>query len=293
MQGDGEPWLAIRECVSITFYMRHSHPDVMHAVLHALEAYRRAVGPQALGWYADDEGEWQDLDEKSWEMIREDLLYPGGANIKLRGGSDETFGYEFTYYGEPIPPPPPFKDRGLTCAASFWLPTEYLEEHGPTRVRELALELAAGLPFSFGHAGLSYLFPQALLNAALPVRESCFRYPGLDIPDTSVSMSIGTRVRGAYWMTFLGQPVLGELGGAAGLRTRLRAPTTTVQEMERARAVVTLGVWPEAGDMQQGRTLPEYRELARALEPWLYHQGACWDGFSREDMLRWERRFLG
>jgi hypothetical protein len=56
--------------------------------------------------------------------------------------------------------------------------------------------------------------------------------------------------------------------------------------------VVTLGKWPEAGDTEQGHTLPAYRELARVLEPWLHMKRACWGGFSAEDMRRWERRFL-
>ena len=59
------------------------------------------------------------------------------------------------------------------------------------------------------------------------------------------------------------------------------------------RAVVTLGEWPEAGDTEQGQTLPAYRELARVLEPWLYHREKVFSrDFPREDTRRWERRFL-
>jgi hypothetical protein len=55
---------------------------------------------------------------------------------------------------------------------------------------------------------------------------------------------------------------------------------------------VTLGAWPEAGDTQQGHSLPNYRELARVLEPWSYDFPTRWAGFSRDDMRRWIRRFL-
>jgi hypothetical protein len=108
----------------------------------------------------------------------------------------------------------------------------------------------------------------------------------------STSYSIGTRVNGVHWLNFLGQPVLGELGGAASLRARLHSPDTTVQELEGEQALVTLGKWPEAGDLEQGRTLPAYQELAHVLEPWLYMDRVRFDGFSEEDMRRWERRFL-
>jgi hypothetical protein len=104
----------------------------------------------------------------------------------------------------------------------------------------------------------------------------------------STSHAIGTRIDGVHWLNFLGPPVLGELGGAAGLRTRLHSPDTTVQELDSERAVVTLGNWPEAGDLEQGHTLPAYRELARVLEPWLF-LGRYDDD---EQLRRWERRFL-
>ncbi len=281
-------YLVIRECVSITLYVQRAHKEISQAVMRALEVYCRAVGPQALGLYGDDEGDWQELDDKGWEFIRQRFLNPLGANIELTGASDDLAGYEFVYSGRR----PEDIERGQASGATFFLPTEFLEEHGPERVRELALDLAAELPFTSGHAGLSFNFPEALLDVTTPIREDAFRYPGLDMPDSYVALDIGTRVKGAYWLTFLGQPVLGALGGVEGLRTRLLSPGITVQGMEGERAVVTLGHWPEAGDVQEGHTLPAYRELALMLEPWLYAFPSRWDGFSREDMRRWERRFL-
>ncbi len=115
----------------------------------------------------------------------------------------------------------------------------------------------------------------------------------MDVPNVGFdSYKIGTRVRGAYWLTFLGQPVLGELGGVEGLRAKLHSPGTTVQEMEGERALVTLGTWPEAGDLERGDTLPAYQELARVLEPWLYSTSVRRLNQSEEDTRRWERRFL-
>jgi hypothetical protein len=105
-------------------------------------------------------------------------------------------------------------------------------------------------------------------------------------------ISLGTRVKGVHWMNFLGPPVLGELGGVQGLRERLPSPDISIQPLSSERAVVTLGEGPEAGDSQHGPTLPRYRELARVLEPWTYFSTRPWTGFSEEDRLRWQRRFL-
>ena len=288
--------LMIREALSINFYMRQSHVAVAPSVLRSLETYVRALGggPELLCGYWPETGAWLELDEARWEQTRRKLLNKHSALIELWDAAGVEKQYRFVYEGRPIDAPLPWDDEAnMVCAVSFWLPTEFLEEHGPGRVRELALELAGPLPFCSGHAGLAFNCEMDVMGTPREVHKLCFLYPGMDIPDPSLhSLDIGTRVRGPAWLTFLGQPVLGELGGAAGLRSRLSSPGTTVQEMEGERAVVTLGRWPEAGDMEQGDTLPAYRELARVLEPWLY-QGKHRPGIHiPEEARRWERRFL-
>ena len=66
-----------------------------------------------------------------------------------------------------------------------------MEEHGPGRVHELALELGTFLPDTRGS-------------------------PGMDRTEVGhLSWNLGTRINGIHWMNFLGPPVLGELGGAS------------------------------------------------------------------------------
>jgi TseV toxin immunity protein TsiV len=282
--------LLIRDSLSITFYMCRPHEEVASAVMRSLDTYLRSVGPNVLGLYADEDGYWQNLDEERWALIRNELLNPVWARVYLADTSGRENRYHFAYRGMPPGSSSLAVESGAVSVVSFWLPTEFLEEHGPGRVRELALELATPLPFCSGHAGLSFNCDTSLVGVAREVRKHCFRYPGMDIPDPHLSSwRIGTKVREISWLNFLGQPVLSELGGAAGLRSRLSSPGTTVQDMEGERAVITLGRWPEAGDMEQGDTLPAYRELARVLEPWLYRDP---DPRTSEETRRWERRFL-
>jgi len=125
------------------------------------------------------------------------------------------------------------------------------------------------------------------------IQKHCFRYPGLSIIDLDfLSGKLGTRINTVSWLTFLGPPVLGELGGAEGLRSVLKTPDTTVEAVDPERVVVTLGEWPEAGDTQEGQFLPGYRELARILEPWHHHRDHRLAGLTLEDTRRWEDRFL-
>jgi hypothetical protein len=292
---EGEQYLGIRESVSICFYMRRSNEDVAPAVLRALELYRRAVGPQALAWYPDRAGDWQELDEAGWELARQEILHPKGANISLRGSPDSVTGYEFRYLGWNLEDLPFSENSRVVCAVAFWLPTEYLELQGPAQVRNLALDLAAELPFNSGHAGLAIHSTDGLTRTEhVLVRNLCFRYPGLDrIALDDLARNLDTRVRGAHWLTFLGPPVLNDIGSVAGLGARLSSVGTTIQELGTERAVVLLGEWPESGDLEQGHILPAHRELAHVLAPWLYSaQGILWNEFTEEDMRCWTRRFL-
>ncbi|MBN1205706.1 MAG: DUF3396 domain-containing protein [Myxococcaceae bacterium] len=291
---EGERFPCVRTSLSICFYMQRPHREVIPAVINALEIYREAIGPSTLAWYPDREGYWQELDEAGWKLTRQEMIHPRGANIVVLDTPQLTADYEFRYSGRDVEAASGVEGSGRTCAVAFWLPTEYLDSQGPARVRKLALELGSGLPFNSGHAGLSFYFAESMQRVSAALREPCFRHPGMDMPAMEkLPAHLGTRIKGAYWLTFLGPPVLESIGGAAGLGSRLHSPGTDVEALSAGRAVVTLGEWPEAGDLEHGHDLPAYRELAQVLEPWLHRAPRSpWSGFSDEDVRRWERRFL-
>jgi hypothetical protein len=285
--------LLIRDGLRICFYMRRSHHEVAQAVLRSLELYLHAVGQASLGWYVDMEGEMQRLDEAGWGHVRRVLLETRSPIIHLREGPGGVGAYAFEYYGKWLDNPHQGPASEAVSAVCFWLSTEFLEAHGPERVRELALKLAEPLPFDSGHAGLSFNAVTGLLSGPEEWRRLAFRHPGMDMLDLSeVSSHLGAKVRGPHWLSFLGQPVLKGLGGAEVLKARLTFPGTTVEPLGSERAVISLGLWPEAGDTETGRGLPAYRELARMLEPWLYQRSPAPRDWHAEYRQRWERRFL-
>ncbi|RKI00162.1 DUF3396 domain-containing protein [Corallococcus sp. AB004] len=76
---------------------------------------------------------------------------------------------------------------------------------------QLALKLAADLPFASGHGGLAFNAELGLLEVDEWIQRERLRHPGMDVPDESASLHLGKHVRGAHWMNFLGPPVLTEL----------------------------------------------------------------------------------
>jgi hypothetical protein len=314
-----------RDVVRIAFYLPHDHPEIAVGVSHAVESYLRAVGqgPKTINHSFTNDDEGEALTEERWSYIRyllrperpfrviEELSEPTIYRMKKRGYATQilftgtfpsTNGYELWYRARiPRRTPHPSSVSHLTAT----LPTEYLEQHGATQVRELALEMASHLRFATGHAGLA-LYPYwPLRSRDEAFRAELLRYPGLDLrPAWPSAHWMGSRVDGVHWLNFLGQPVLGQIGEAAALRSRLQHPRTIVHELDDERVVVSLGEEPEAGDLSAGQTLPAYRELARVLEPWLepLHLEEN-DGsggpprqsrlrFTVDEAKRWWRRFL-
>ncbi|NBD14281.1 MULTISPECIES: type VI immunity family protein [Corallococcus] len=294
MEIEGTTVVLMREGISIAFYLRAPHEEIAPALWRAQERYRRAVEPRRLRWFWDCyTGDWPELDAEGEAELQKRILSPS-CFVEANELSHSATGVAFRYHGrgsdsasfhEAYPE--------STCTLEFRLPTEFLAERGPEWIRALAIDLGRALPWDSGHAGLS-LEVHAWTRTLTPLlRETTRRHPGFDLNQLDqLALHLGTKVRAPAWLTFLGPPVLQELGGAEGLRSRLHAPATQVQSLSPDRAVVSLGPAPEAGDLDAGDTLPAYRELARVLEPWLYAHRGSWGDLTEAEVRQWERRFL-
>ncbi|WP_328701023.1 type VI immunity family protein [Corallococcus silvisoli] len=274
----------------VSFFVHRPPEEVAPAIWRALRTYLRAIPPGALGWYVSEEGEMAPLDDTGWENVRQHLLespWNGVGAIELWESPSEAGSYHFEYYGRRINDPV-FKDP--ITSVSFTFPTEYLVERGTAHLRTLALELARELPFSFGYASPAIISPQGLFGMGdwSAIEALMARYLGLDAYHTrEFSSVIGTHALGAYWLTFLGQPLLGQLGGVEALRQAL--PDTSLLPLEDERLLITLGEWPDAIDTEKAAVPSPYRALASLLSPCLFEYTGDLNGFERL-MNQWHKR---
>ncbi|WP_158621377.1 type VI immunity family protein [Corallococcus aberystwythensis] len=277
--------------MSLCFYLPRPTLEVTQAVSESLQTYLNAIAPQTLTHYPDDEGEWQELDAAGWMVVREKMRRQLRSSVLLTNDTPYPNGYEFSYDGKDIHAPIFRRDPGPVTAVRFIVPLSWMRTHGALRVRELALALAAPLPFSSGHAGLAVTGFLGVGSVTSDVVPQLVQYPGVDLMELDlVSWEIGTRLRVPHWLAFIGDPSLSAMGGVDFLRSQLHAPGTTVEALDASRAVVTLGPEPLAGGPDQ--PLPAYRELARILEPWAFHATRRPADFPDEDFFKWDRRFL-
>ena len=292
--------VAVREFIHCTFFMPCTQKEAGPAVALALDSYINQIGgTQKLGIFFDSEEEdWRPLDDHGWRINREILSGTRGCLMLFQDYDPDQDPIEdhfvFEYRSWTHPSSSPEGEPESICMASFWLPTDFLEERGPQHVRDLAKELAASLPFSSGYAGLAFKCNLGRLGILELVRTVCFRHPGIDIVDVeNLPLRLGSGLRASSWLTFLGPAPVERLGGVQNLRRQLTSPGTTMEELGPERVLISLGEWPEAGDTEHGASLPAYRELARVLEPELYYKKGSFDfTFTEEDWRRWERRFL-
>jgi len=315
-----------REVFRIAFYMPHDHPMLASGVSHAIDDYIRAVGagPGTITHAHINYSEGAPLSETRWDEVRHVLrntqprFFPDDFSdraqqeiekrgfqpgILFTGGSGSRSGYELEYKARiPWRPAP---EETIVSLLTATLPIEYLEEHGPARVRQLALDMASRLRFSSGHAGLAIHVHRNLRLTDDDYRAEVLRYPGIDLRAAwRHEEYLGIRVDGVHWLNFLGPPLLTQLGGADTLRSRLHSAETTLREIPEERIMVSLGEKPETGDLHKGDTLPAYREFARVMEPWfepifLKQTLASEDEprytalrFTENEARRWWRRFL-
>lgn len=288
--------LDVRDGIILCFFVRRTHMEIAQAVWESLQGYLKAISPNSLGWYGSPEGETLPLDAEGWTYVRERILNRPQAHAchsDLWQLEHEAGGYNFEYNGYRLDSPLSSDER-VVCAVCFSLPTEYLLDHGPDKVRTLAIELSRELPFSFGYASLAFLAPSGTWypqrKALLPLLE---RYWGMDLYHlATTSRSLGTGARGAYWLTFLGQPLLGQLGGLEGLRHALPFPEVSFQPLEGERLLLTLGEWPSPMDTREPLEVPHFRALARLLEPYLPEEKIGLTSLLDDrNMGRWLRRF--
>ncbi|RUO89133.1 DUF3396 domain-containing protein [Corallococcus sp. AB018] len=292
------PIAAARDGIGLSFFIHRDHKEIAPAVWRALQTYLRAIPPGSLGWYGTDDGDILELDDKGWGVVRQQMLerpwgYSGNANLsESPGGEEISSGYIFEYEG--WSPDNPFGNAPIN-AVSFTFPTDYFQENGAAHLRTLALELARELPFNFGYASFAIISSHGMSSAAKwsLIESLLARYPGLDLHHgTGFSSRLGTRALGPYWLTFLGQPLLGQMGGITALRNALPFPEVSLLPMDGDRVLVTLDEWPDPIDTQTKAIPPQYRALARLMEPFLFQYEGEGLPLYQHDTNQWLRRFL-
>lgn len=159
----------------------------------------------------------------------------------------------------------------------------------------LAKQVGAMLPYSSGYASpaLTWGVEGQQMAFAEEVGKLAFRHPGYDVPESKSScFRIGDKLRGTYWLNFIGPTVLKKLGGEKGLCSKLDA-SIGIEKVGDG-LMLQAGPKPEVGDVNRKANLLLLRSLAKVLEPvTLFDDNSLDNNFIEDgDSERWKRRHL-
>jgi Protein of unknown function (DUF3396) len=156
-------------------------------------------------------------------------------------------------------------------------------------------KMAEQIPYDSGYASpaLTYGVHSQQTDFAKAARKWAFRHPGFDMPNSQgTNAGLERKLRGAYWLTFVGPWALEKLGRHAALRKAL--PKEIELQPVGAGVMLRAGKYPEVGDVNKGDRLPLLRAMAKVLEPVTLFDDAFLDNLFVDDSqrARWERRHL-
>ena len=257
-----------RLCIDLTFYWRGSMFD---QAAQLADAYRRALAEVRGGIVYYESGTMsgaKKLNADTLEMVpfwmqkakrREDMYL-----MHLKGGASPNelsdLGVQFIADEE---------DEPSVGALSLSLPVEYAEK--PETLVKAMREIAESADFDSGHCGFSMAWDprgDGATDAQLRMRTISGRFLGIDLPKLNTTISAMRRsdvpkMKTVHWLTFLGAPVLEQLGGVAATAKMLKAPCTAVAVG--AGVLIQAGAAPTLGDTNRKADVSALRFVGRAL----------------------------
>lgn len=295
----------LRDGWTAVFYL--SGPSERHqaGAARCIAEYLRLVREPALRWTIDEEGDAVELEDGEIESRLDDLAQPGEDSVgfRLMDNPEGVSAHRVRYIGLHADDPIAAMRPDAVSLLQLTYATETVERIGLERFVRFHDAVAETLPLSFGYVSPAFL---AATGAGEPpaferIRGWSRRFPCLDVSHVSIdTLTLGDRVRGAYWLSYLGPANVEALGGEPALRAALAAECLRVAgEGVGARAlpggVLALQVRaaPIAGDVNRREDVGAYRALAACLAPRLYEPEIAFPEFELEETQAWFRRFLG
>jgi hypothetical protein len=298
---DGTVYLC--DGVTAAFFLPTPLDASADAVLAAFELYLQHVPDKVLRWCSlgADSEEYRAVDGKTIGRCKALLSKESARKRKLtafeivdgaRAGDAATNG--FGVLGNPVDRRAPL-ERNLV---QVYFPSESVATAAKAdRLVGMINEIAASLPFVYAYASPALHWARSMpVEAFADAQAVAKRYPGFDVQNNELTRTdIGTKTRGARWLTLLGPELIKKVGGMKKVGA-LAGSDVDVAEVGHGIAI-RAGRQPEVGDRNRKVGAPLLRKVAKLLEPvTLFDEPALGESVFGEDdpafFEAWEKRFL-
>ncbi len=262
---DGRPALRVGLLATLFFTEPWTRP-VREAVTDAAEQYLRLFRDH-LRWAQSPTAHFHPIDSGEVPFPREWLpQHEDGESwhFGFHGGESDEAASEFQVsgYGSDNVK----KGRGFF---QLYLPLNWFTEHPEATFPDLVLSFAKVLHPLSGYAGIGVLEPlddYARQPFQGTVRQIAERFPGLEVEDRIGHGIVAAKgIKGANWLTILGDRWVQEIGGFDYLRIRLGEDFKLTPYD--GGLVIQAGLKAQIGDATTNRWPQRYVTLARVLKP--------------------------
>lgn len=290
----------LRDGWTAVFYLSGPCEQHQAAAARCIAEYLRLVREPALRWTIDEEGDAVELDDAEINGRLDELAQPGEDSVgfRLMDNPEGVSAHRVRYIGLHTDDPIAAMRPDAVSLLQLTYATETVERIGLERFVRFHDAVAETLPLSFGYVSPAFL---AATGAGEPpaferIRGWSRRFPCLDVSHVSIdTLTLGDRVRGAYWLSYLGPRNVEALGGEPALRAALTAAAgegVGVRALPGGVLALQVEAAPISGDVNRREDVSAYRALAACLEPRLYEPEIAFPEFELEDTQAWFRRFL-
>jgi TseV toxin immunity protein TsiV len=286
--------LIVRDSMVAAFFTKRPYPELAKAYGDVFELWLDQTPDDAKRWaiigpHGDEYKPFKELARARAEFNTARAKTRNICALKIGGPQRLNPDYKFTFVG--------VRDLAKNRANMLEIrsPTSEVEGTNVDRYVESVHRVAQRLPFDSGYASPALTHGAQGHQAAFAkeARKWAFRHPGFDMPNNEgTAAGIAQKLRGAYWLTFLGPWALEQVGGQSALRKAL--PEDVQMQSAGVGVMLRVGKHPELGDVNKGHKLPVLRAMAKVLEAASRFDDAFLDNIFVDETqrARWERRHL-
>lgn len=244
----------------------------------------------------DEEGDCVKLNSNEIDSRLGALRTPSNASVgfHLLDNAAGVSGFQVRYIG--LYPGEPMVEAfpNAVSLLMFAYPTQAVETAGLEAIVELHDSVASRLPLSSGYTSPAFLFAGGAGEPAAfeAIRAMSRRYRCLDIPYISIDFfEIGHKLKGAYWLNYLGAETIAALGGTEEIEMTLQGAGVIYRSLPGGVMALQVDAPPSAGDSNRQDDLSAYIAIAKLIEPLQYIPEISFPDFELEDTVEWFQRF--
>lgn len=299
MRDQSSAEVVLRDGVILAFFLEPFVHQCSDALSAAFDKFTGMAPKKSLKWavVSATSEEWRPYDAKAEKRIRDSLAPSGASKRRFTAFRVNDFGDEAPQYGFTLSDRDKEDEHGLSrTLVQMTFPPSVVQEGSAGLFVRVVEEFTSLLNPAYGYCSLGLLPSDARQTAAFAeMRAFAKRFPGYDVSVNDLAqLDIGSRTRGAKWITVLGPDLAERLGGLEALREHL--PSEVSVSRAGNSIVVRAGTAPELGDVNKKVPTPLLRAVALVLEPvTLFGEvnlRSYFANFDDEFLRRWERRFL-